>query len=547
MTGAGGARAAPRPRIRLLTGLRGRLMAITVAGLAAGLLVGGLILLAALGYTLHRTVDTEAFKTADAVAALAGHRALPDPLPVAGAEVRVQVIDAQLRVRAASIGADRLVPMLYGPELDRVGARGAVDVPGRRLGLTGPVRVVAVATGPAEDPQTVLVAKSMADVRQSLHVVRSILLVSFPLLLVLLAAVAWRVIGATLRPVERLRAGAEEITGSARPGQLPVPDSRDEIHRLAVTLNGMLGRLAAARRRQRAFVADAAHELRSPLANMRTQLEVAQRLAAETDWPAVADDLLADTSRLSRLVDDLLLLARADDAAPARRPAAVPVELGELVAEVAARYPAPPVRVVSPPGPRWTRGEPDALRRVLANLLDNAVRHAAGSVVVAVTSDGDPAAADRPSVNRAGADRADVDRPGVGAYHLVTVTDDGPGVPAADRERVFDRFTRLDDARARDAGGAGLGLAIVRELVRREGGTVRLTDAAPGLRVEVRLPASPPDARPAPVQPVPPAQATPPSPAQPVPLARATPPAQPPDASGREVQTGSARPIVSTE
>lgn len=507
-------------RTRFLSGLRGRLTAITVAGLAVGLLVGGVVLVAALGYTLRRNVDTEAFKTADAVAALATQRALPDPLPVAGGEVRVQVIDARRRVRAASIGADRLVPMLYGRELDRIGARGGVDVPGQRFGLTGLVRVVVVTAGPPDDPQTVLVAKSMADLRQSLHVVRTILLISFPLLLSVLAVVAWRVIGATLRPVERLRAGAEEITGSARPGQLPVPASRDEIHRLAVTLNNMLDRLAAARRRQRAFVADAAHELRSPLANMRTQLEVAQRLGDATDWPAVADDLLTDTQRLSRLVDDLLLLARADDAAPARRPAAVPVELGELVAEVAARYPSPPVRVVPPPGLRWTNGEPDGLRRVLANLLDNAVRHAAGVVVVAVEPDATAAV----TSDVKSAVTSDV-TPGVSAYHLVTVTDDGPGVPVADRERVFDRFTRLDDARARDAGGAGLGLAIVRELVRRESGTVRLVDGDPGLRVEVRLPALP-------------AHLT-----DPDGTADSDATAQP----DREVQTGSARPTVSAE
>jgi signal transduction histidine kinase len=465
-----------RPRWPLLPrGLRARLMIIGVAGLAVGLAVGGVVMLGALGFALQRTVDTEAFKTADAVAMLVGEDALPDPLPVAGGEVRVQVVDARLRIRAASIDADRLVPMLYPAELARVRGRSGVFIPGQRLGLRGPVRVVAVPAGPPDDPQTVLVAKSMADVTHSVRAARTILLISFPLLLAVLAAVAWRVVGATLRPVEALRAGAEEITGGARPGQLPVPDSRDEIHRLAVTLNGMLDRLELARARQRAFVADAAHELRSPLTNMRTQLEVAQRLGGRTDWPTVADDLLADTSRLSRLVDDLLLLARADDAGPGQRVAAGPVELGELISEVAGRFPASPVRVVPPERALWTLGEPDALGRILANLLDNGVRHARGEVVLAATG-------------------ADPVRPG---YHLVTVTDDGPGIPPEERERVFDRFTRLDDARARDAGGAGLGLAIVRELVRRQGGTVRLAGADPGLRVELRLPVLPTEGAPA--------------------------------------------------
>src|SRR4029453_7818821 len=162
---------------------------------------------------------------------------------------------------------------------------------------------------------------------------RITLLIAFPLLVALLAAVTWRVLGAALRPVEALRAGAEEIAGGAGPGRLPVPDSGDEIHRLAVTLNDMLHRLEAARARQRAFVADAAHELRSPLTNMRTELEVAQRLPATTDWPALSADLLTDVERLGRLVDDLLLLARADDAAT--RPGPTPAGRGEAGARLA--------------------------------------------------------------------------------------------------------------------------------------------------------------------------------------------------------------------
>lgn len=474
-----------RWRLPLRLGLRARLMVIGVVGLAIGLAIGGVALVGTLTYGLQRTVDGEALKTADAVAALATTDALPNPLPVAGDDVRVQVLDAQGRIRAASINADRLVPILYDDERARLDGREGLDIPGERLGITGPVRVVAVPAGTPGDPQTVLVAKSMADVRHSVRLLGTTLLIAFPLIVALLAVVAWRVIGATLRPVEALRAGAEEITGGGRPGQLPVPTSRDEVHRLAVTLNGMLDRLESARTRQRAFVADAAHELRSPLANIRTQLEVAQRLGDRTDWAAVSSDLLADTQRLSRLVDDLLLLARLDhgappSVAPSLSPSVAPrepVELGELLTGVAARYPSPPVRLDPPERALWTFADPDAVARVVANLLDNAVRHARSTVRVAAEAG-----------ERAGM-----------PYHVVTVADDGPGIPIADRERVFDRFTRLDDARARDAGGAGLGLAIVRELVRRCGGTVELSDAEPGLRAAVLLPATAaPDDRPPP-------------------------------------------------
>ena len=445
--------------------LRARLLLVSVVVLFVGLAGGGVVLVATMNFALLRTANEEALATAEAVAELVDQDALSDPLPAAPA-VRVQVVDAQDRVRAVSAGADRLVPILYPGELDRLGSGQGQFIPGSRIGFEGRVRVVVVAAGPASDPLRVVVARPTSDLTESVRLLRATLLITFPPLVALLALVAWRVVGATLRPVEALRAGAEEITGGARSDRLPVPDSRDEIHRLAVTLNGMLHRLDAARGRQRAFVADAAHELRSPLTNMRTELEVAQRLPDTTDWPALADDLLTDVDRLSRLVDDLLLLARADDGSTRAlsRPEET-VELGQLLAEVAARYPA--VGYERPAVPLRTRGDRDAIGRVVANLLDNAVRHAASAVRLTVLADG--------------------------AYRMISVTDDGPGIPAADRERVFDRFTRLDDARARDAGGSGLGLAIVRELVRRHHGTVTLRGASPppGLRVDVRLPAAP--------------------------------------------------------
>jgi signal transduction histidine kinase len=484
-------------------------MLIAVCGLVAGLALGSAVLLIALRYGLERSVDAEVLATADSVAQMVAQDELPEVLPVAGAQV-VQVLDAGGHVLFASAQGDRLKPVLYPDELTAARQGERFYVNGNRLAQSGQLRVVAVVTPSPRGERTILVAKSVADLTRSLSVLRTVLWLAFTPLVIGLAALAWRVLGAALRPVEALRLGAEEIAagGGTRRGagtdtprgagtdmprgagtdmprgagdgalrgagdgaqteQLPVPVSRDEIHRLALTLNDMLGRLAAGRARQREFIADAAHELRSPLANMRTQLEVAQQLGDKTDWPAVADDLLIDTRRLSRLVDDLLLLARTNElGAPERAGGGEPVELGELICQVARRFPSPPVSVVAPPEPLWTTGEPDALYRIVTNLVDNAVRHARSRVVLAADRDG--------------------------GYHRVTVTDDGPGIPAADRERVFERFTRLDDARARDAGGAGLGLAIVRELVRRQGGEVRLVEArpGPGLRAEVRFAALP--------------------------------------------------------
>jgi signal transduction histidine kinase len=325
--------------------------------------------------------------------------------------------------------------------------------------------VVAWPAGTAADPLTVIAAVSVASVAGSLRIVEVGLALGGPLLLALFAAIAWVAVGRALRPVATLRLGAEEITGTGQSRRLPLPAAHDEIHRLGVTLNSMLDRLEEAGRRQRGFVADAAHELRSPLASMRAQLEVAYRHPERASWERLAAGALADTLRLGRMVEDLLALARLDE-----RPGALQareLELGEVAREVAGRLPeaGAEVRLEMDGGAR-VRGDRQALGRVVQNLLDNAVRHAASRVEVSVACEGGVA--------------------------VLAVADDGPGIPAADRERVFERFTRLDDARSREHGGAGLGLAIAREIVRAHGGELTAEDGAPGARLVMRLPAEAP-------------------------------------------------------
>jgi signal transduction histidine kinase len=450
-------------RFRRLS-LRGRLILIGSTGLAVGLLLGGLLLVSVLHYVLDQALDSGARKTAADVVDLIDESGLPNPVPSAGTQF-IQVINDQGQVLAASVGADRLNPMLHPDELAQARRGQVVVIGGDRVGVDGDLRVVAAQT-PFGTPRTVLVGAPERDIKQSLATVTRALLVAYPPLLITLTALAWWVVGRTLRPVEQLRQGAEEIS-AAQVGRLPVPDGEDELHRLALTLNRMLDRLDAARSRQRAFVADAAHELRSPIASLRTQLDVATHLG---EPPAVAD-LSVEVDRLGRLVSDLLLLARADEGDPGLH-RQEPVELGRLLADVAAGCAGARVPVTAAvDNPQWTVGDPAALHRVVDNLVANAVRHAHSRVTLAV---------------RRVADRV-----------VLTVTDDGPGIPEPDRARVFDRFTRLDDARARDAGGTGLGLAIVRELVRLHGGTVTLGDAAPGLRVAVALPVGEPPTTPA--------------------------------------------------
>ena len=437
--------------------LRARLTVVATALLGLGIAAGAALLVFTGSRSLQAAVDAGALQSAREVAALVDADRLPDPVPAGGeGTAAIQVVDARGRVRAASVGTDRLVPMLRPAELTAARSGARLVISGTRLGLGGPLRIVAVPAGPAGDPQTVVVAVDFGGATSGARVLLVGLAVGAPLLLVTVGVATWLVTGRALRPVEELRRGAAALRGGS--GRLPLPPAQDEIHRLAETLNDMLARLETAGARQRAFVSDAAHELRSPLASARTQLEVAAAVDAGTPAGELATDVLLDVERLGRLVDDLLLLARLDEAP--RRPAE-PVDLVALATEVVGRYAAARVAVSLDPcdSDCVVRADPGAVRRVLTNLVDNAVRHARSAVRVSVG-------------------------PG-----LLTVTDDGPGIPAADRERVFDRFTRLDAARGRDQGGAGLGLAIVRQLVTAHGGTVTLSDAGPGLVATVRFPA----------------------------------------------------------
>jgi signal transduction histidine kinase len=226
-------------------------------------------------------------------------------------------------------------------------------------------------------------------------------------------------------------------------------------------MNGMLQRLQAAAERQRRFVADASHELRSPLASLRTQLEVSRDYPARGD--GAFDDQLAEVERMERLVGDLLLLAKADERRLVVR--SRPVDLRAVVLdEVERAGPRTRVRLdTAGVAAATVHGDPEELARVVRNLLDNAVRHARARVELSLA-----------------------ERDG---HVELSVSDDGPGVPAAARERVFERFARLDEGRARDAGGTGLGLAIVREVVVAHGGSVTV-DGDPGARFLISLPRS---------------------------------------------------------
>jgi signal transduction histidine kinase len=471
--------------------LRARLTLTAAAGLAVALAGVAVLLIAALGVSLDRGLDDSARQTAQEVAALIDANRLPNPVPVAAGTAVVQVVAADGRIVAASPGADRLVPLLPAAQAASAArTRRGIMLDGRPYGLPEFLRVVAV---PGQRGETVIAAVSYGAVSGSLTTVAHALLFGTPALFLLMTWLIWLITGSTLRPISGLRRGAEQVTATGVPRGLPVPEARDEVHSLAVTLNDMLSRLEAAQQRQRRLVSDTAHELRSPIASIRAQLEVALDHPDSQEWEQTARDVLADTLRLARLAEDLLVLARLEERAgqPAARPggargSARPgpaggiVDLADLAAATMAGY--GPARVpvsadpAGGPGPYPVSGDADGLRRMLVNLIDNAVRYAAERVRVRVAAD-DDASGQR--------------------WALLTVTDDGPGIPPNRLERAFDRFTMLDDARARgsDAGGAGLGLAIVRATAVAHGGTAWLENAGPGLRAVVRLPlAKAPDA-----------------------------------------------------
>jgi signal transduction histidine kinase len=438
--------------------LRARLTMVTSAGLAVALALAAVLLASALRVALIDGLDVSARQGAVEVATLLNQGRLPSPVPVPPDTVTVQVLNAQGLIVNTSPGADRLVPMLPPAQARQAARTGqARMLAGPPLGLPSVLRVVAV---PARGQHVVIAAVSFASARDSLATLARALVIGTPLLFGLLALAIWLVTGYTLRPIAALSRGAAEVTGTGVPRDLPVPPARDEVRALAITLNDMLSRLADAQQRQRDLVSDTAHELRSPIASIRAQLEVALDHPDGLDWAETARDVHADTLRLARLAEDLLLLARLDGQ-PLRR---TPVNLATLCAAAAAGYAAARVPVqVMEQGPGAAScvaaGDPDALRRLLVNLLDNAVRHAASQVCVSVCPEA--------------------------GWAVLTVTDDGPGIPAADRERAFGRFARLDAARDRTGEeGAGLGLAIVRSIAEAHGGSALLADATLGAAVD---------------------------------------------------------------
>ncbi len=471
---------------RLFGSVRARATLGASLVVALALVAAGAAVLFSLRANLTGQADGRADAAAREVAAqLVADRPYDDlDLPDAD-ESPVQVVDEDGKVVAAGedlerisgTGTDAVRP---GPATRPAGSGGKKPEPGERgePGETGEIdddaeytdgsatvdgesadyRFAAVEVStPTRGDLTVYAGGSLADERSAVSTALTSMLIGFPLLLAVVAGVTWLVTRRALRPVAAVTAEMSAITASedlAR--RVPEPDTHDEIARLARTTNETLTALQTSVERQRRFVADASHELRSPIASLRTQLEVG---AAHPELLDV-DGAVEDTVRLQELAADLLLLARLD---AGERPGEARVELAAFVREELSQRTGDPHDVELDLGSAEVTGSRNQLARVLGNLLDNAQRHARSRVTVTTRAEG--------------------------AWAVLQVSDDGSGVPPQERERIFERFVRLDDARTRDEGGAGLGLAIARDVAARHGGTLGVERApSGGALFELRLP-----------------------------------------------------------
>lgn len=374
----------------------------------------------------------------------------------------VQLVSASGEVLVVSQNLADLAPLTVDLEADEVERFSEVS----NLGAHDDTyRVLTRAISDADGTSTLHVFQSTDDMEEATTALAAALLLGVPVVVAALAGLMWWLIGRTLRPVDLMRRQVEAITASDRSQRIELPPRDDEIGRLAVTMNTMLDRLAAATTRQRRFVADAAHELRTPLTRIRTAAEIGFGDDNGVDGrESTRQSIVAESVELQRMIDDLLLLASADAGVlPMRND---PVDLDDIVLAECdqQRAAAPKVDIdTSAVSGAHLLGDAAQLTRMVRNLLTNATRHAGSRVEVALHQ--------------------------FGSTIEFSVRDDGPGVPSADRDRIFDRFARADESRARIMGGTGLGLAIARDIVTRHGGTVVYDgDRGPGACFVVRMP-----------------------------------------------------------
>ena len=443
-------------------GIRARSTIAAVAVVSVAFIFGAVGLVIVVRVTMTNGIEQSVTQRVQDAAAQIGSRSVDAVAALAGSSpgdaTVVQVISESGSVLVASPGIQGEAP------ITDVVPPGNGTIAMLQLPLSfvdgDPYLVAVTARDSSQGPVTVVAAQSFVPVQRVTSTIVLALLAVGPLLLSAVAAVTWFAVGSSLTSVDRIRRRVDDIDASDLHERVPVPSAKDEIELLAVTMNRMLGRLEHAMARQREFVGDASHELKTPLATMRASLDVSERSGVVSkDSQRVLSE---EVDRMTALVADLLTLAKADAGPGVRR---VEVDLDDVTAgemagcartrpEISVRLEGVPVRGL---------GDPGMLARAVRNLVENAVRYATDQVVVRIGTQGD--------------------------YAALVVEDDGPGIPVADRGRVLERFVRLEEHRGRRDGGTGLGLAIVAEVARAHGGRIEVGESdLGGAQVMLLLP-----------------------------------------------------------
>ena len=438
--------------------LRTTLIAVTIVAVA--LITGATALVTGLQHQLITEIDT-ALRTRldDLQTASTGGIRLPASLPNTGDEgTVVQIVGGDGVVMTQSANIKERTPLIASSPAGVTQIRTFEQAP---IGDTAAYRLAIRRAVFSDREVDLVVGASLDPSRESVYTLRRSLLLGIPLLLLLVGAVTWLAAGRVLAPVESIRATVADISASDLSQRVPEPTGRDEISRLARTMNQTLDRLQVASDKQRAFVGNASHEFRTPLASLLAQLEVLLANPQQIDQPLVVRRLHEDARRLQHLADDLLFLAAHDDTQ--REPVRALVDLDELLiraVEPIRAHDSVKVDISKVKGGR-VLGDASQLARLIGNLLDNAEHHAVDQITVELQT--------------------------TNATVELIIADDGPGIPVVDRERIFERFTRLDAARQRQHGGAGLGLAIVKSIAVAHNATIFVADSNRGARIVVTL------------------------------------------------------------
>ena len=450
MTGLGAGK-----RGRLGGNIRDRVTTATTLVVGIALVIAGVTLLLILEQLLVAGVDNALSSRASELTVQSESGTVKGTISgTAGDTSLVQILSSNGTVIASTSNVTGEAPIL--PRHPALRATTKTTVSDSPLDTGTEFRVLAQPIALPDGPGWIYVASSLGQVTAAVNQVRNLFLAGLPVVLVVIAVIAWLSVRQSLKPVESIRRRAAEITAADLSQRVPVPRGSDEIAHLAQTVNDLLGRIEQAATRQQQFVGDASHELRSPLAALQIQIDIALANAKSSDLGAELAPMSGQVKRMTMLIEDLLFLAKSTEARPMVLPALV--DLDEIVFEEVARLRAlgGPKIVTSVLSAQRVEGSYRDISRMVRNVGDNAHDHARAKIFISLRV--------------------------TNKFAEIVVTDDGVGVAQADREQIFSRFSRLDGSRVRDSrgGGSGLGLSIARQIAESAAGSLFVRDRGDG-------------------------------------------------------------------